>query len=78
MTQRPPQPVRPESMEIMFYYRCPHCRHQVAVLSPFHPSMTQCDACGKTFPIMPVDERSVSYIKIMLANGRAAVDPDFL
>ena len=39
--------------------------------------MAQCDACGRPFPIVPVDERSVQYIKLMLNNGRAAVDPDF-
>jgi len=26
---------------------------------------------------VPVDERTVQYIKLMLAGGRAAVDPDF-
>jgi hypothetical protein len=40
--------------------------------------MAQCDACGRAFPIVPVEESSVRFMKIMLANGRAAVDPDFL
>ena len=52
-------------------------RRQVALLSPTQPAMAQCDACGRPFPIVPVDERSVQYIKLMLNNGRAAVDPDF-
>mgnify|MGYP000986817533 CR=1 FL=1 len=41
------------------------------------PSMTRCESCGEPFPVMPVDERTVHYVKIMLANGRAALDPDF-
>ena len=34
--------------------------------------MTRCESCGEPFPVMPVDERTVHYVKIMLANGRAA------
>ena len=77
MSQSPIQPASPEGMEILFFYRCPSCRRQVALLSPTQPAMAQCDACGRPFPIVPVDERSVQYIKLMLNNGRAAVDPDF-
>ena len=77
MSQRPIQPASPEGMEILFFYRCPSCRRQVALLSPTQPAMAQCDACGRPFPIVPVDERSAQYIKLMLNNGRAAVDPDF-
>jgi hypothetical protein len=40
--------------------------------------MAQCDACRKNFPIVPVDERALRYYKIMLAGGKAAIDPDFL
>ena len=77
MSQRPVQPVVPEGMELVFFYRCPYCRRQVALLSPIQPAMAQCDACGRPFPIVPVDERSIQYIRLMLGNGRAAVDPDF-
>ena len=41
-------------------------------------AMARCDACGKAFPIVPVDAKSVQYVRLMLANGKAAVDPDFL
>lgn len=74
---RPVQPVYPGAMELLFFYRCPHCMQQVALLAPLQPAMARCDRCGEQFPIVPVDERSVNYIKIMLDNGRAAVDPDF-
>jgi hypothetical protein len=40
--------------------------------------MVRCDACNRQFPIVPVDERTVRYIKVMSAGGRAAVDPDFI
>ena len=75
--QRPPQPILPESMELVFYYRCPACGYRNPLISPTQPTMTRCGACGQPFPVIPVDERSVHYVKIMLANGRAAVDPDF-
>lgn len=78
MSQRPIPPATPEGLEFLFFYRCPHCHRQVALLSPFQPAMAQCDSCRKAFPIVPVDERSVQYVKFMLANGRAAIDPDFM
>ena len=77
MSNRPVQPASPEGMEVLFFYRCPYCHRQVALLSPTQPAMAQCDACAKPFPIMPVDERNIQYIKLMLDNGRAAIDQDF-
>lgn len=78
MRQRPVQPAVPVGMELLFFYICPYCQHQVALISPTQPAMAQCDACGTPFPIVPVDERSVQYIKLILDNGRAAVDADFV
>jgi len=40
--------------------------------------MAKCDSCAKRFPIMPVDERGVRFVRLMLAEGRAALDPDFV
>lgn len=74
---RPQQPVPPDGMEILFFYQCPRCGRHVPLVSPTQPAMAQCDACGKPFPIVPVDERSLHYVRIMLAGGKAAVDPDF-
>ena len=40
--------------------------------------MMTCDVCRQKFPIVPVDASTVQFIKLMLADGPAAVDPDFL
>ncbi|THB63233.1 MAG: hypothetical protein D6E12_17390 [Desulfovibrio sp.] len=77
-TSRPLKPVKPAGMELIFVYDCPFCQRQVPVLSPTQPSMAQCDACKGHFPIVPVDERSVQFLKVILAGGKAAIDPDFL
>ncbi len=78
VTKKPIQPVTPEGMEILFFYPCPRCQRHVPLLSPTQPTMVQCDNCHESFPIVPVDERGLHYIRIMLANGQAAVDPDFM
>lgn len=75
--RRPVRPVAPDGMELLFFYACPWCGRHVALVSPTQPAMAQCEACRKTFPIMPVDERGLQYIRIMLAGGKAAIDPDF-
>ena len=77
LSSRPVQPVPPESMELVFFYRCPGCGRRNPLIAPTQPSMTRCESCGEPFPVMPVDERTVHYVKIMLANGRAAVDPEY-
>ncbi len=75
---RPLTPVAPDGMEILFFYPCPRCGKHIAVPSPTEPRMIVCDSCRQSFPIIPVDEHSVQYIRIMLAGGKAAADPDFL
>ncbi len=77
MSSKPIQPVAPEGMELLFFYPCPHCGRHVPLVSPTQPAMVQCDSCEGSFPIMPVDEHSLHYVRIMLANGKAAIDPDF-
>ncbi len=74
----PVAPVAPTGLEILFIYKCPHCGRKMPLISPTQPTMTQCDSCSLPFPLVPVDERTVHYIKLMLAQGRAAVDPDFI
>ena len=76
--RKPITPVKPEGMEFIFLYPCPFCNRQVPLVSPVQPAMAQCDGCAKHFPIVPVDDRSVRFVKIMLAGGRAGIDPDFL
>ena len=71
-------PVPPDGMEIIFFYQCPHCGKHVPVPGPTEPRMLHCDGCGKTFPIIPVDEHTLHYMRVMLAGGKAASSPDFL
>ena len=77
-SQRPVQPVSPSGMELIFLYRCPHCGRKTALIAPTQPAMVPCDACRTPFPVMPVDEKTVQYVRVMMANGKAAVDPDFV
>lgn len=77
-SKRPLAPVRPDGMEIVFFYQCPHCGRHVPLVSPTEPRMASCDGCGQAFPVIPVDEHGLQYIRIMLGSGKAAADPDFL
>lgn len=74
----PVSPVKPSGLELIYLYGCPHCGREVPMIAPTSPVMARCDACRRTFPVVPVDERTVRYIKLMLAGGRAAIDPDFV
>ena len=76
--QRPMQPVTPSGMELIFIYRCPKCGRKSTLIAPTQPGMVACDACGQHYPIVPVDENSIHFVKIMLDDGRAAADPNFL
>ena len=76
--RRPGQAVKPVGMEILMLYPCPHCGRKVPVLAPLHPSVVRCDVCGGQFAVVPVDEKSVRFVKTMMADGPAAVDPEYL
>lgn len=78
LRKRPIAPVAPDGMDIVFFYPCPACGKHVIVSSPIEPQVVTCDKCTFTFPIIPVDEQGMHYIRIMLASGKAAADPDFL
>ena len=69
---------RVDGMELLFFYRCPHCLRHVPLVNPVEPRNVRCDGCGKQFPIIPVDEHGLHYVRIMLANGKAAANPDYL
>jgi len=71
-------PVKPIGMEIVFYYQCPYCYRKVPLIAPVEPSVGQCDACGEQFSVAPADEKNIRYIKTILDNGRAAIDPNFV
>lgn len=75
---RPLAPVPPDGMEFLIFYKCPHCGKHVGVPAPTEPRMITCEGCRMAFPIIPVDEHSVHFVRIMLAGGKAAADPDFL
>lgn len=64
-------------MEIIFFYKCPRCERHMPVPSPLEPRLLTCENCRLSFPIIPVDEQGLHYIRIMLAGGKAAADPDF-
>lgn len=75
---KPVTPVKPSGMEIIYLYPCPYCTREVPLIAPTRPAMAQCDACRKNFPIVPVDEKAVRYLRLMMAGGKAGIDPDFL
>ena len=75
---KPLTPVKPCGMEVIYLYPCPFCRREIPIIAPTTPTVAQCDGCRKTFPIVPVDEKSVMYIKLMLGHGKAGIDPDYL
>lgn len=76
--RRPIEPAKPEGVEIIFFYACPYCGRKNPLLATDKPSMARCDSCSKNFPVLPVDARSVRFVKLMFANGKAAIDPDFM
>jgi len=70
-------PVRPVGMELVMLYPCPYCGRNVPILAPVEPSMGTCDLCKKQFPLVPVDNTTVQYIKLILHNGQASIDPGY-
>ncbi len=76
--RKPLTPVKPSGIEIICFYTCPFCGRDVPVMAPTQPTMARCEACSGEFPIVPVDERSIRFFKLITANGKAAVDSDFL
>lgn len=75
---RQSSPIKPSHVELLFFYTCPICENEVPVISPGSPAVIRCDGCGQQFPIVPVDMHNVTYLKIMLAGGKAGVDQDFI
>ena len=57
---------------------CPHCGQPNYVPEPVQPESCRCGRCAQTFPIIPVDRRTLQYLRIMFDNGRAAADIDFI
>ncbi|MDR2161522.1 MAG: hypothetical protein LBO77_05200 [Desulfovibrio sp.] len=78
MSAKPPAPVKPTGMELVFFYVCPYCGRELPLVAPPQPTMITCEVCRQNFPIVPIDEHTVQFVKLMLADGPAAIDPDFL
>ncbi len=78
MNKKKLAPVKPEGMEIVFYYPCPYCGRKVPLAAPLQPCMTKCDSCRRQFPVAPADAKGIKFIKLILDQGRAAIDPDFI
>jgi len=79
MTEKKPLlPVKPVGMEVVLFYPCPHCGRRVPLVAPLQASMAQCDSCSKQFPVVPADQRSIQFIKVMLDEGKAAINPDYI
>lgn len=70
-------PVKPDSMALVFVYHCPVCGSEHVLVSPVQPYSVNCGFCRSRFPIVPVDEKTVKYVYTMLGNGKAAIDPDY-
>lgn len=77
-SSKPIEPVKPVSMEIIFIYVCPTCGNQMPLVAPTMPAEARCDRCRQYFPVVPIDRHTHRFLKLMLNNGHAAIDPDFL
>jgi len=71
-------PVKPVRMDVVYYYPCPHCGREQPLTSPVQPVLAQCDNCRGKFPVVPVDERMSRFLKMINADGAAAIDQDYL
>ena len=78
MSAKPLDPVQPLGMELVFFYPCPYCHAELPLVAPTRPSMITCERCRNKFPIAPIDAHSVQFVKTMLGDGPAAVDPEYL
>lgn len=76
--KKPLEPVRPRGVELIYFYPCPFCDRDVPLVAPVQAGRARCEACGQQFPILPVDERTQHFIKIITHMGRAGINPDFV
>ncbi len=75
---KPVNPVKPSGLELVCVYLCPYCNREVPMLAPIAPTVVRCDVCARNFPVIPVEEKTVAFVKLMLANGASAIDSDFM
>lgn len=70
-------PVHPISLELVLMYPCPRCGRQVPLMAPVDPSMARCDACDHRFPVAPVDEKTIRFLKTITSDGQTLVEPEY-
>lgn len=75
---RPVDPVAPVGMTMIFHYACPFCRRTVPLDTPTQATMVFCPHCTRRFPIIPVDESVVHFIRIMTDDGRGAANQEYM
>ncbi|SDB26251.1 hypothetical protein SAMN05660653_01253 [Desulfonatronum thiosulfatophilum] len=71
-------PVKPVRMEIIYIYPCPFCGRELPLASPTQPALAHCDMCKNQYPVVPIDERMTRFLKLVNADGKAAIDQDYL
>ena len=76
--RKPVSPVKPSGMELVFFYGCPYCGNEQPALAPLHPGMLSCDKCRQNYPVVPIDEHTVHFVRIILSGGAAAIDSDYM
>lgn len=75
---KPVNPVKPSGLELVVIYACPYCSREIPMLAPTMPVVVHCDVCARNFPVIPVEEKTVAFVKLILANGSSAIDTDFM
>ncbi len=78
MKEKPIDPVKPVGMDIILYYPCPFCKNKVPIIAPVQPSLGYCDRCHREFPLVPADEKSINFLKLIFDDGRAIIDSTFI
>lgn len=77
--RRPIEPAKPEGMELIFFYACPYCGRKILALATGRPFRWRVVIrAPKTFQFCLWMNAQYVFAKLMLANGKAAIDPDFM
>ncbi len=72
------EPVTPVAMDIVLTYECPSCNVPVTMIAPVFAAKIRCQHCGLEFPLIPADATTIQYLRLMFANGKAVIHPDYL
>ncbi len=72
------EPVAPSGLDIILTYACPSCHTPLPVAAPIHPIKIKCAMCSLEFPILPADPTTLQYLRLILADGAAIINADFM